>query len=171
MDRKNMIGILNIIEKEVIVRVEKRIKKDINNVLTSITDDDMVDLKSALTNLSLICDWNVNNIKKYLFLSGILKFSNGKYTPNNIDTRYEKDRIYIKRYIIKELYKKDIFVSLNRSNQLDDEVEKTNENIDKLLNDCFILSNPNSQRKDGKFEEIRKAISLNKVNFESGLSK
>jgi len=165
MEKENMVSLLEVIENELTVKLESKIKKNINNILTKITDDDMVDLKSALTNLALICDWNVNNIKKYLFICKVLKFENGQYIPNNIDTRYEKNRIFIKRNIIKELYKKDIFVSLNRINQLDNEVEKTNENIGKLLNDCFLLSSSNAQRNDKKFDTIRKVVSLDKINF------
>ena len=165
MERTNMITMLEIIEKELTTKLEIKIKKDINEVLTKITDDDMVDLKSAVTNLALICDWNVNNIKKYLYINNILKFKNGKYLPNEVETRYENNRIFIKRNIIKELYKKEIFVSLNYMSQLDNEVDKTKENNIKLLNDCFLLSNPNSQRKDDKFKEIRKVISLDKIDF------
>lgn len=166
MEKENMLLMLDIIEKELKCKLEKDIKKEINNTLTKITDDDMIDMRSALTNLALICDWNVNNIKKHLFFLGILKFENNKYLPNNKDTRYDdKNRILIKRNIIKDLYMTNVFVELIENNQIGEMVKSISENKDTHLLEIYNLSNPNAQRKDDKFKEIRKVISLNRIDF------
>lgn len=169
MEKENAKKLFGIVYDELDKSIRNEMQKEFDEKckkmherITKVTDDDMIHMNMALTNLATVCDWNVNNIKKYLFSIGILGFENGKYIPKT-DSKYIDNRIHIKREIIKELYNTSILVDLKSNDLLDKTVKYYKENKDKEELLCYTLSNADRQRTDEKFENVRILLATSSI--------
>lgn len=169
MEKENAKKLFGIVYDELDKSIRNEMQKEFDEKckkmherITKVTDDDMIHMNMALTNLATVCDWNVNNIKKHLFSIGVLGFENGKYIPKT-DSKYIEGKIYIKREIIKDLYATNIFVELKSRDLLNRAVDKFEENQTDEQLKCYTLSNADRQRTDEKFENVRILLATSSI--------